>query len=911
MLNDKEYEELCLSLNWTAEAREIVNRIRKSAPARLVRSRRKNVSGRYPSRKMGLTIQFDSHTCELPVILDMEYYQEDVLEFYDQPLSFPIQFENKNNRKINPLYTPDFFVIRKTGAEFIECKTEEELVKLSNKHPSKYVLGKYGVWQCPPVEQFAAKFGFQHRVISTAEIDRVQIRNTVFLEDYLGEDTPKVSEQSQQKILSFFGTESRITLSDLLNHTLEAKIAVDDVYIMIATGNIYVDLRAEPLVERTQVWVYPSQESAKAYATDHAEKFFPKASYIEIKEGARIIWNNRVLNIIHVGDTKIYFEGENGAAPAITFSYFEELLKRGELQGVQDNSEADADFGWKKRLNEANTKCKAEALRREAIVKAHLRCEPLQKKVALRTLARWKAHYLLAERLHGNGLVGLLPNWHLRGDRKTQRLSPEAHSIMKNMIENDYETIVQKGMFVVWGKVVLECKRSEPSIKHPSYVTFIRYVKLRPRHLQTLKRMGHRAAYGNQPFYYWLDKDTPPHGDRPMEICHIDHTELDIELVDSKTGENLGRPWVSFMVCAKSRRIAAAYLTFDPPSIRSDMMLIRECVRRTGRLPQIIVVDGGSDLHSIYFETLMAAFEITVKTRPAAEPRFGSPIERLFYTTKEQFIRTKLGNTQIMRNVRQVTKTNNPKRLAVWTIGSLYQALYEWAYECYETEKHSILQQTPREVYFSGIKFTGERRHRWISYDEEFKVLTLPPTRKGTAKNQVGKGVKIFSRYYWCDDLGKEEFEDKQLEVRFDPFNISIAYVFLKNRWVKCLSDRHLDLQGRTAREQKVISEEERRRERLFSQDMASRGIKRALKAMNDEKKEKELAEQLRILRRQQRENASILNAINGSSFSADSRESAAASIDRGSPDDSRPQGSSLFSGIDTSKLGSLDTYRG
>jgi putative transposase len=184
-----------------------------------------------------------------------------------------------------------------------------------------------------------------------------------------------------------------------------------------------------------------------------------------------------------------------------------------------------------------------------------------------------------------------------------------------------------------------------------------------------------------------------------MEICHIDHTEMDIELVDSKTGENLGRIWITFMVCAFSRRVVAVYVTFDPPSIRSDMMVIRECVRRTGRLPQTIVVDGGSDFRSIYFETLMAAFGITIKRRPGAEPRFGSPIERLFYTTNEQFVYTKLGNTQITRNVRQITKANNPKKLAVWDIGTLYEALCEWAYESYDTEKTLHAQAvTPRRL---------------------------------------------------------------------------------------------------------------------------------------------------------------------------------------------------------------------
>ncbi|HSP67466.1 MAG TPA: hypothetical protein VLN48_07050, partial [Bryobacteraceae bacterium] len=80
-------------------------------------------------------------------------------------------------------------------------------------------------------------------------------------------------------------------------------------------------------------------------------------------------------------------------------------------------------------------------------------------------------------------------------------------------------------------------------------------------------------------------------GDRPFEIGHIDHTELDVEVVCSETGRPLGRPWMTILTDAFSRRCFALYLTFDAPSYRSCMMILRDCVRRGGRLPQIIV-DG-------------------------------------------------------------------------------------------------------------------------------------------------------------------------------------------------------------------------------------------------------------------------------------------------------------------------------
>ena len=53
----------------------------------------------------------------------------------------------------------------------------------------------------------------------------------------------------------------------------------------------------------------------------------------------------------------------------------------------------------------------------------------------------------------------------------------------------------------------------------------------------------------------------------------------------------------------------AVHLTFDPRSYRSAMMIVRECVRRHGRLPQMLVLDGGKEFDSMYFETLLARCE--------------------------------------------------------------------------------------------------------------------------------------------------------------------------------------------------------------------------------------------------------------------------------------------------------------
>ena len=84
MLHEDTFEVWCQKLALPQQGKALICQIRSSPPSRLVRSAAGNVSGRYPSQKMGCTIQFESHRGELAAIYQFEH-DPAVLEFYDQP----------------------------------------------------------------------------------------------------------------------------------------------------------------------------------------------------------------------------------------------------------------------------------------------------------------------------------------------------------------------------------------------------------------------------------------------------------------------------------------------------------------------------------------------------------------------------------------------------------------------------------------------------------------------------------------------------------------------------------------------------------------------------------------------------------------------------------------------------------
>jgi len=187
MLSEDKFSEWRKNFNLNQESIQIIKNIRNSEPSRRVGGGKRNVSGRYPSQKMGVTIQFESHKVELPFIYQLEH-DDEVLEYYDQPPPFKLNYKSKTGRTIGYYYTPDFFVIKKNSAGWWECKPEAKLQELAEKKPEQYCLGNDSEWHYLPAETYATNLGLDFRVWSSASIDWTLQQNLEFLEDYFRYD---------------------------------------------------------------------------------------------------------------------------------------------------------------------------------------------------------------------------------------------------------------------------------------------------------------------------------------------------------------------------------------------------------------------------------------------------------------------------------------------------------------------------------------------------------------------------------------------------------------------------------------------------------------------------------------------------------------------------------------------------
>ena len=172
------------------ETEDLIATIRSSPPHRNPRASHGNMPVWYPSQKMQCVIKAESHRVEFAFLLEAEY-GDDVLEYFDQP-SPPLQlaYLDKQGRRQTPFHTADYFVLTYHAAGWQECKPVEELIRLKDMQPHRYVLDEQGQWRCPPGEAAASRLGLTYQVRASDQINWVIQENWLALEDYHQDPQP-------------------------------------------------------------------------------------------------------------------------------------------------------------------------------------------------------------------------------------------------------------------------------------------------------------------------------------------------------------------------------------------------------------------------------------------------------------------------------------------------------------------------------------------------------------------------------------------------------------------------------------------------------------------------------------------------------------------------------------------------
>ncbi len=84
----------------------------------------------------------------------------------------------------------------------------------------------------------------------------------------------------------------------------------------------------------------------------------------------------------------------------------------------------------------------------------------------------------------------------------------------------------------------------------------------------------------------------------------------------------------------------------------------------------------------------------------------------------------------------------------------------------------------------------------------------------GYAKLDAARGIVVNGLRYGHPLMRSSRDAGKRVEVRYDPFDMSLAYAFVDGQWLPCTADTFLQVQGRSEREWELILSEWREQQR-------------------------------------------------------------------------------------------------
>ncbi|MEQ1546069.1 hypothetical protein [Methyloglobulus sp.] len=192
----------------------------------------------------------------------------------------------------------------------------------------------------------------------------------------------------------------------------------------------------------------------------------------------------------------------------------------------------------------------------------------------------------------------------------------------------------------------LNRNRNTP-IPTPSRATVYRYVQSYDKYVVMAARKGKQAAdrhfratgMGAEPAYI-------------LERAEVDHTPLDLLIIDDVTGLPNGRPTVTFIIDRFSRMPLGFEIGFELPSELAVMRALRHAIMpKTDVLqeyPEIenvypaygikvnLVCDNGLEFHAEQLRRMCAELDIELTFCPKKQPYYKGAIERFLGTFNRQ-----------------------------------------------------------------------------------------------------------------------------------------------------------------------------------------------------------------------------------------------------------------------------------
>ena len=403
--------------------------------------------------------------------------------------------------------------------------------------------------------------------------------------------------------------------------------------------------------------------------------------------------------------------------------------------------------------------------------------------ISVSSLYRWLADYRRA----GKDLRALIPATHQRGGKGRSRLTAEVEAVIDRILRPRY--LVREAVTIddVWHEIVAsiadENQTRAPSnqLTVPSRTTVARRIEHLDLRERVAARQGSRSA--RQAFAHHGQRSEPT---LPLERVELDHTRVDLIVVDEQDHLPLGRPTLTYCLDIATRYPLGLYLGFEPPSYLAVMECLAHAIRpkpssrdvygadhdwQVYGLPTTLVVDNGKEFTGHDLQDACDVLGVRLVHSPVQTPQFKAGIERLFGTMNTRLFHTLPGTT--FGSVVQRGDYDSLEQACI-SLRELQQLVTIFVVDIYAEQFHRGLNGVPARCWEQAVH-AGFVPRVPARADEVLVLLGRSVERVIQAY-----GVEFESLRYNCAALAplRQRLAGKPVKVKYHPADLSRVYVY-------------------------------------------------------------------------------------------------------------------------------------
>jgi putative transposase len=438
----------------------------------------------------------------------------------------------------------------------------------------------------------------------------------------------------------------------------------------------------------------------------------------------------------------------------------------------------------------------AKAFERDAVIRPLLDGRRTRERIEQATkvagVSRVTIYRWLNQFLESGGLASALLPHKPSGGRCKSRLPENVEEILQKVLDDYYLTGQKRKAAPTAKEVQLRCKAAGLNAPHAN--TIRKRIEWIPEERKIRRRFGAKEA----DHMFRVISGSFPNADWPLAVVQIDHTPLDIILVDELGRECVGRPHLTVVIDIYSRMVLGFYVSLDPPGdISTGLCLSQAILPKDGWLrshdikaewpcwgrPGTVHADNAKEFRGNMLQLAAREHGFNLEWRVLGKPEYGAHIERWLGTLAGE-IHTLPGST--FRSIAARGNYSSTKK-AIFTLKEIETWLANHILGQYHNREHSGLDgDTPLERYEKGIFGTkgapGRGLPDRIGNEAKLRMDFLPYFTRKIQHH----GIEIDCITYFHPVLKTFRAEmnpatrrlKRDFIVRRDPRDISVVYLF-------------------------------------------------------------------------------------------------------------------------------------